>query len=60
MPIQSKEVWRIRLRLEVGLLLLQIMGFEVKERKDLVLAMPSLGSEDRRMAIKEKAWRHLS
>lgn len=60
MPMESKEVWRIRWRLEVGLLRVEFMGFEVKEMKDLELALPSLGSVDKRMAIKEKAWRHLS
>jgi len=59
---QSKEVWRMRLRrLEVvGLLLLsrllQMMGFVVKE--DLVLAMPSLGNVDKRMAIEHRDHYH--
>lgn len=59
MPTHSKEVWRMRCRLEVRLVP-QIMGFGVKEKKDLVLAMPRLGNVDRIMAMKERAWRHLS
>lgn len=57
-PTHSKEVWRMRWRLEVGLRL-QIMGFlEVKEKMDLVLVamvgMPRLGKVDKRMAMKER------
>lgn len=50
-PTESKEVWRMKCLLEVGLRLREeMMGFEVKEMKGLVLAMPKL---DKRMAIKE-------
>jgi hypothetical protein len=53
MAMESKEVWRMRLRLEVGLLLrVQMMGFEVKEMKDLELAMP----ERLRRAMKGRTW----
>jgi hypothetical protein len=58
---QSREVWRMRLRrLEVVVLLLlrllQMMGtFEMMKDLVLVLAMPSLGNVDKRMAIEEIA-----
>jgi hypothetical protein len=53
MAMESKEVWRMRLRLEVGLLLrVQMMGFEVKEMKDLELAMPAR----LRRAMKGRTW----
>ena len=59
MPMQTRGVWRMRLRLEVRFLAPQIMGFEVKEKQGLVLLVMLMRLE-KRTAMKESAWRQLS